>query len=101
MTIKRGDTKNAIHAFIKQNGLPVDLTDCTVKFFMSNGVEAVVEIMNAQKGEVFYSLKEETVGKTGFYNYEFKVIYEDQRIETFPNDGYLKLRIYDDLRGGI
>ncbi len=100
LTIKSNDTKNGIHAIIKSDGKPVDLTGLSVEISISNGVRSRVQVLDAKNGEVFYPLEGSAVAKSGYYNYEFKVIYEDKRIETFPNEGYLKLRIHDDI-GGI
>lgn len=99
LKIKRGDTRNGIHATLKKDGTPVDLTDLSVKIHISNGVESFVQILNAEQGEVFYPFEATAVEMTGFFKYEFKVIYEDERIESFPNCGQLSLRICESLGG--
>lgn len=98
MIVKRGDTRNGIHATLIKDGYTVNLTGCNVFILIENGIESVAEVLNAEKGEVVYPLEKSAVDRAGFFNYEFKVEYPDKRIETFPNDGYLKLLIYNDLR---
>ena len=34
LTIKKGDTRNAIEATLQKNGQPIDLTGCNVLFFL-------------------------------------------------------------------
>lgn len=97
--IKRGDTRNAIQATLRKNGQSVNLTDCNVRFLMSNGIEGFTVVTNAENGELFYSLEKSAVEKSGIFHYEFEVQYPDGRVETFPNDGYLKLHIKQDLGG--
>ena len=35
----------------------------------------------------------------GVYRAEFEVMYNDGRLETFPNDGYISIQILSDLGG--
>lgn len=99
MKIKKGDTRNGIHAILKKNGIPYNLTDCHVKINISNGIESYTTVLDAENGEVYYPFEVDAVSEEGFFRYEFKVIYPDNRVESFPNCGHLKLRICESLGG--
>ena len=105
MTLKRGDTRHAIRAILKDSsGSPVDLTDCTVSFHMAPlGQPAVVsrevDIHDALAGEVWVVFAPGETDISGVYRAEFQVVYGDGRRETFPNDGYINIQILSDLRG--
>ncbi|MBT2215828.1 hypothetical protein KK120_08700 [Virgibacillus dakarensis] len=47
---------------------------------------------------VIYPIEESLSDTPGIYHYEFIVRYPDGRKETFPNDGYLKLSIKNEVR---
>jgi len=100
MKIKKGDTRNAIRATLKRNGQAVNLTDCHVRFLMSNGVQGHAIVDRPLSGKCYYNIEKSISEKEGLFNFEFEVEYPDGRVETFPNDGYLRLKIVKDL-GGI
>ena len=106
VTLKRGDTRHAIRAILKDSsGSPVDLTDCSVSFRMaplgrSAVVNREVDIHDTAGGEVWVVWSPgETDISGGYYRAEFRVTYGDGRKETFPNDGYISIQILSDLRG--
>lgn len=94
MTIKQGDTRNAIEAKLRRDGQVVDLTDCHVRFLM-RGIKKDIKVDDPEKGKVYVSLEKNLVESPGIYRFEFEVEYEDGRKETFPNDEYLKLKIME------
>ena len=96
MIIKRGDTRNAVVARLKKNGQPLDLTDCHIKFYMSGKIDGALCTV-LEDGRVMYPLEDYAVDTSGVFNAEFKVIYPDGRIDTFPNDSYIKINIINDL----
>jgi hypothetical protein len=99
LTIKRGDTRNGITAILKDAASnPVDLTNANAEFYMSNGIVGTAQVLDAVGGKVMYPLNESVTGITGIFNAEFKVIYADNRIETFPSEGFIKI-IVGDLNG--
>lgn len=106
ITLKRGDTRYAIKAILKDaDGDPVNLEGCEVKFFMAPlGQLAVISrephIENAANGEVWVVWVPGETNKSGVYRSEFKVKYPDGKIETFPNTGYISIKILNDLGGG-
>ena len=105
MTLKRGDTRHAIRAILKDSsGSPVDLTDCTVSFHMAPlgrppTISRQVDIHDAEGGEVWVVFAPGETDVSGVYRAEFQVVYGDGRRETFPNNGYINIQIQSDLRG--
>lgn len=103
VTIKRGDTRHAIRAILKDSsGSPVDLTDCSVSFHMaplgrSATVSRAVDIHDTAGGEVWVVFAPGETDISGVYRAEFQVTYGDGRKETFPNDGYLSIQILGNL----
>ena len=105
VTLKRGDTRHAIRAVLKDaDGDPVNLTDCQVKFKMAplNGpaiITRAAHIENADAGEVWVVWVPGETDTSGIYRAEFQVVYLDGRKETFPNSGYISINIIRDLGG--
>lgn len=103
VTLKRGDTRRAIRAVLKDaDGDPVNLTDCSVSFHMAPllrpvTVNRAAHIKNADAGEVWVVWVPGETDTSGIYRAEFQVVYLDGRRETFPNGGYISIRILDDL----
>lgn len=105
ITLKRGDTRHAIKAILKDNdGDPVNLTGCEVKFIMAPlGRGATVcrepHIEDAEHGEVWVVWVPGETAISGVYRAEFEVVYLDGKVETFPSDGYISINIINDLGG--
>ena len=103
ITIKRGDTRHALKAVLKDaSGTPVDLTDCSVSFHMAPlnrpaVISRAVHIEDAGNGEVWMVWAPGETDIAGIFRAEFEVVYQDGRRETFPNDGYISIQILDDL----
>lgn len=101
--IKRNDTAPAIRATLKDgDGDPVDLTGCSVNFHMVDEdgtvvVDAAGSVVTAASGIVEYSWAAADTDVSGTFRAEFEVTYTDTTIETFPNSGYIKIHIGDDL----
>lgn len=96
-TIKKNDTRYAMKAILKSmSGLPVNLSKCTVKFIMAEK-EREPFIHDAINGEVWVIFQPEDTDKIGYFNAEFKVTYEDGKVETFPNDDYIKIHVSSSL----
>ena len=105
VTLKRGDTRHAIRAVLKNTqGTPVNLTDCSVSFHMAPlgrhpVINRRVDIHDAENGEVWVVFAPGETDITGAYRAEFLVAYGDGRKETFPSDGYISIQILPNLRG--
>lgn len=103
ITIKRGDTRNCIKAILKDAGeAPVDLIGCKVIFHMAplRGpavISRAAHIEDATAGEVWVVWEGEEIKTAGVYRAEFEVLYDDGKVETFPNDGYISVQILEDL----
>ena len=54
-------------------------------------------IINATKGIVSYPWQTGDTSNTGIHNAEFQVTYTNGQIETFPNSGYIKVIIREEL----
>lgn len=103
VTIKRGDTRHAIRAVLKNTqGTPVNLSGCSVSFHMAPlgrppTISRQVDIHDAEGGEVWVVFAPGETDISGVYRAEFRVAYGDGRKETFPNDGYLSIQILGNL----
>lgn len=104
ITIKRGDTRNCIKAILKNasSGDPVNLEGCSVKFHMAPlsrpaVISRAVHVEDAAAGEVWVVWAPGETDMAGIYRAEFEVLYDDGKIETFPNDGYISIQILEDL----
>ena len=91
--IKQNDTRPALYAQLLQDGSPVDLTGCTVRFNMSSGLSREAIITDATNGCVRYDWQEGDTAVPGVYAAEFEVTFPDGTRETFPNDGFLEIVI--------
>jgi hypothetical protein len=104
ITIKRGDTRNCIKAVLKDaTGNSVDLTGCDVNFYMvplcgTTVIKRAAHIEDATAGEVWVVWAPGETNTSGIYQAEFKVVYLDGKVETFPSDGYISIQIMNDLR---
>lgn len=97
--IKKGDTRHAVEATLKIDGSPIDLTNCNVYFYMSNGINGLAQVSDALNGVAVYPLEADAVANTGMIKAEFKVVYPDGREVRFPNSGAIKIYIENNLEG--
>lgn len=103
LTIKQGDTRTAIKAtLIGPNNKPVDLTGATVRFLMADQaytpfLSRPAIITCEAEGQVLVVFQPGDTDNVGLYKAEFKTIFSDGRIETYPNDKYVVIKIIPDL----
>jgi len=103
--IKQNDTAPSIEAALKDsNGRVKSMANAsTVVFHMSdeNGNILVQNglgtIINATKGVVAYDWQAGDTSNTGIHSAEFQIEYTNGQVETFPNTGYIKVIIKDEL----
>ena len=95
--IKQNDTAPAITATLYENSVAVDLTGATVKFHMGSIVDAAATVVSASEGKVKYQWQATDTATVGEYNAEFEVTFSDGTIETFPNDGFLRIIITSEV----
>jgi Rib/alpha/Esp surface antigen-like repeat protein len=102
--IKQNDTVPSLRAALENgSGTAVDLTGATCQFHMrplgstTITVDAVAQIVNEATGIVQYNWIAADTDTIGSYQAEFEVTYPDGTIETFPNNGYIRVEITDDI----
>lgn len=101
--IKQNDTSPAIVATLKDSSAnTVNLIGATVRFHMKheNGRDAVdglATVTDDENGIVQYSWQPGDTQYEGVHFAEFEVTYEDESIETFPNNGFIKIKIIREL----
>lgn len=101
--IKQNDTSPSLQvALSNAANRPVNLIGAVVRFHMKTEddlvlVNKLATVVNQEGGIVRYDWE---VGDTNYYGLcfaEFQVTYEDQNIETFPNSGYIKIKIAQEI----
>jgi len=103
--IKQNDTAPTIEAALTDsNGRRKSMaTASNVKFHMKdeNGniliQDGVGNVNNPAKGIVAYEWQAGDTANTGMHNAEFQIEYDNGQVETFPNTGYIKVIIKDEL----
>jgi len=102
--IKQNDTSPAMLATLQDaDGNEIDLTSASVRFHMRSlgsgqvVVDAAATVVTALDGLVRYDWIAADTSAIGSYHAEFEVTYADASIETFPNDGYIRVEILDDI----
>jgi len=98
MSIKivRNDTRPPLEFTLTQDGAPVDLTGCTVKFYMKDATTGSVKIngvactiTDATKGKCRYSWTSSDTNTSATYLGEVEVTFPDGKIQT----GYKQMSI--------
>ena len=103
--IKQNDTSPSLEVFLQDDkGRIVSTTGGTVVFHMrllsdlsSKISDGSVVIVNGAAGHVRYAFAAADTDTSGTYQGEFEVTFSNGKIETFPNDGYIKIVITDDV----
>lgn len=102
--IKQNDTQPAFQAVLEDGaGDPINLDGASVRFHMraigaaSVKVDAAASVILAVSGIVRYNWSADDTDTVGSYQAEFEVTYADASIETFPNNGYVRVEIIDDI----
>lgn len=100
--IKRGDTSPAIRYALEP--VETDLTGATVRFQMrtrggAQVLDAPAQVITAVlTPTVQYSWQAADTMTAGQYEAEFRIVYADASVETFPNSGFIAVRIAEDVR---
>lgn len=101
--IKQNDTQPRMLATLKDGDENlIDLTGASVRFHMRTVGGSVVTdsaavVVTAGSGLVRYDWQAADTDTVGSYQAEFEVTYADGTIETFPNNGYIRVQIGDDI----
>ena len=102
--IKQNDTSPSMLATLQDaNGDAVNITGASIRLHMraigsnQTTVDAAATIVTAESGIVRYDWIAADTDTIGSYQAEFEVTYADASVETFPNDGYIRVEIIDDI----
>tara|TARA_R110000823_G_scaffold58005_5_gene139922 strand:- start:994 stop:1317 length:324 start_codon:yes stop_codon:yes gene_type:complete len=102
--VKQNDTSPSILATLKDAaGAAVSLAGASVRLHMRKigfaqvTVDQAATIVTAASGEVRYDWVAADTAAVGSYEAEIEVTYGDGSIETFPNDGFIRVEITDDI----
>lgn len=101
--IKRGDTKEPIAATLSDENGAVDVTGAAVKFLMRRKTTGAVKVNSAGQivdgaaGTVRYEWSAEDTDTEGEYQAEWQVTFADARVQTFPNDSYIEVKVVKDI----
>ena len=103
--IKQNDTRPELDIFLRDDkDRSINVTGATVTFSMRNASTNVVKIslaavttVSSTAGRVKYSFTASDTDTAGNFDGEFQVTFVGGQIETFPNDGYIKVIVTDDV----
>tara|TARA_R110000824_G_scaffold202836_1_gene387040 strand:- start:267 stop:587 length:321 start_codon:yes stop_codon:yes gene_type:complete len=102
--IKKGDTSPWMLSTLKaSDGTIIDLSNSTVLFEMKLTsrtdvtISAAAQIIDPDAGTVRYVWSATDTQHAGWYKAEFKVTYQDSTIETFPNENFFWVNVYEDI----
>jgi hypothetical protein len=102
--IKRNDTSPSMLATLQDaDGNAVNVTGATIRFHLraigsdAVTVDSAAVIVTPFEGIVRYDWDAADTDVAGSYQAEFEVTYADASIETFPNDGYIRVNITGDI----
>jgi hypothetical protein len=98
IVIKQGDTLPILEDTLKAAGLPINLSGCTIRFIMKDGLDNTLinklgEIVNAAEGRVKYVWEGEDTHILGRFEGEWKITFPSGDEITVPNDKYIKILI--------
>jgi hypothetical protein len=99
--IKRNDTSPS---FLLELDLPsgTDLTGATVRFHMAQAdgtviVDAAGSVESVSDQTIRYDWIAADTATSGMYNAEFEVTFSGGAVETFPNEGYYRVKVGADI----
>jgi hypothetical protein len=103
--IKQNDTRPELDIFLRDDkDRSINITGAVVKFSMRNASTNVVKIslgsvttVSSTAGRVKYSFTASDTDTAGNFDGEFQVTFVGGQVETFPNDGYIKVIVTDDV----
>ena len=102
--IKQNDTSPSIQGTVKDpDGVAVVVSGATVRFHMwgkynkTAKVDAAGSIVDGPNGVVKYDWSAADTDTTGTYSGEFEITFIDGSVQTYPNNGYITIKIKDDI----
>ncbi|AFH22336.1 hypothetical protein OSG_eHP23_00035 [environmental Halophage eHP-23] len=108
ITVKQDITDSTADGQITfEKRIPVNLSGASVKIYVyDTGKDDFiidgdnVTLLDAAKGKIQYQFSSTQVEETGVFPGEIIATYSDGDL-TFPNQGYIKIMITEDVQGGI
>lgn len=102
--IKQGDLLPAIESILKdENDVAIDLTSTTIQFAYRRYGETLATVRTAEiiapatNGHVRYQWVTADTATAGSMEAEWRVTYPGGSVVSFPNDGYLIVRVSSKL----
>jgi hypothetical protein len=106
-TIRQGDRLPVFEVVLRDRNGPVDLTSSTVKLHMVDalrrnvvlnvGAAPAVDQSGEDKGRVFYEWGAGDTLAPRELDVEFEVTFLSGKVQTFPNEGYVRVRVTPQL----
>lgn len=96
--LKQNDTGVGAEIQLSNFYGPIDLTGST-PWFLFDDKQITASIVNAANGDLLVVFNKYATQKAGEFNGEIEVEFSDGRIETFPNNGYVKVVIHEEVGG--
>jgi hypothetical protein len=103
--IKQNDTRPELDVFLRDDkDRSINITGSIIKFNLRNTSDNTTKInagsvttVSSTAGRVKYSFTTSDTDTSGNFDGEFQVTFVGGQVETFPNDGYIKVIITDDV----
>lgn len=102
--IKQNDTSPSLGAQLLDGSKQIiDLTGASVRFHMkiaggsAVAVDGAATVSNAAEGRVQYEWAAGDTTTAANYQGEFEVTYPNGTVETFPNSGYIVVRVIPEI----
>lgn len=100
---RKNDTNSLLEVQLcEDNGLPLDLTNATVRVFLRNGLNSLqvngscTIVSPNSDGRVRYAYSNTDLNATGVYKAEWQVT-QSSMIRTFPSPGVTRVIITEEL----
>jgi len=98
VSVTRGDDREGLLMQVKKNGVPENLTGCTVKFYMPPVVpEAFVQILDPMQGVILMPIEATATAEVGDFQFQIKIFWPDGRKVTLPRGHGAVLVVVPDL----
>ena len=103
--VKKDDTRPHLDVILTDDQLrPIDVSNSAVAFTMRDASSGVVKVENARcfflapsEGAVRHQWNAGHTDTIGVYEGEFRVEDENNRVQTFPSDGFISIIIVDSI----
>lgn len=104
-TIRQHDHGEAMTStLLDADGAAVDLTGASVALCVAPAAggarivdDAAAEVTDAAAGKVSYTWKAADTEAPGTFFAQWKVTFADESVQSFPNDGFMAVRITPDI----